>query len=243
MAAFSAEQVVRAWESAEAENGVEKALSLLSIAHPEKSTEELANLSIGRRDARLLDIRDRIFGGTLQAFAECPECAGRLEYALSSAELRGRDGESACLPLRIESEGFSLLLRLVNSTDLAAASRCERAGEARRMLAERCVLEATRDGGEAFVSEIPDTIIGQIAETLSRADPLADLTVDLRCPTCGHRWEVMLDIAAFLWPEVKALAKRLLREVHVLAQAYGWHEADILSMSSVRRQFYLEMAR
>jgi hypothetical protein len=32
-----------------------------------------------------------------------------------------------------------------------------------------------------------------------------------------------------------------MREVHRLARVYGWREADILSMSASRRQFYLEM--
>jgi hypothetical protein len=36
--------------------------------------------------------------------------------------------------------------------------------------------------------------------------------------------------------------RRLLREVHTLALAYGWREADILNMSARRRRFYLEMA-
>jgi hypothetical protein len=36
------------------------------------------------------------------------------------------------------------------------------------------------------------------------------------------------------------LAKAYLNEVHMLAWAYGWREADILAMSSARRQFYLE---
>ena len=34
---------------------------------------------------------------------------------------------------------------------------------------------------------------------------------------------------------------RLLRQVHTLAMAYGWREIDILSMSALRRQVYLEM--
>jgi hypothetical protein len=29
-------------------------------------------------------------------------------------------------------------------------------------------------------------------------------------------------------------------EVHVLARAYGWHEADIINMHPHRRRFYLE---
>ena len=53
-------------------------------------------------------------------------------------------------------------------------------------------------------------------------------------------WQLTLDIVSFLWSEISSLAKRHLREVHTLAWAYGWSEADILAMSPARRQFYLE---
>jgi hypothetical protein len=45
----------------------------------------------------------------------------------------------------------------------------------------------------------------------------------------------------FFWKEIAAHAKRLLREVHILAAAYKWREADILAMNPNRRQYYLEM--
>ena len=43
--------------------------------------------------------------------------------------------------------------------------------------------------------------------------------------------------------EVQARARRLLREVDVLARAYGWTEADVLALSEQRRTAYLEIVR
>ncbi len=60
-------------------------------------------------------------------------------------------------------------------------------------------------------------------------------------PQCPHRWPVTLDIASFFWNEIAVQAKRLCHEVHVLARAYAWREADILAMSERRRQYYLNM--
>jgi hypothetical protein len=51
---------------------------------------------------------------------------------------------------------------------------------------------------------------------------------------------MIFDIASFFWTEIAAEAKRLLGEVHILASAYGWREADILSLNPLRRRFYLE---
>jgi hypothetical protein len=50
------------------------------------------------------------------------------------------------------------------------------------------------------------------------------------------------DIEEYFWVEVAARAMRILREIHILARAYGWREADILAMSTRRRQAYLELA-
>ncbi|HEX2516118.1 MAG TPA: phage baseplate protein, partial [Chloroflexota bacterium] len=36
-------------------------------------------------------------------------------------------------------------------------------------------------------------------------------------------------------------ARRLLREVHTLARAYGWREAEILALPGRRRQTYLDL--
>ena len=53
----------------------------------------------------------------------------------------------------------------------------------------------------------------------------------------------MFDIVSFFWAEIDAWARRVLREVNVLARAYGWRESDILALSPVRRQIYLSMVQ
>ena len=57
------------------------------------------------------------------------------------------------------------------------------------------------------------------------------------------RWRAVFDIVTFFWSEIEAWACRILREVHILASAYGWCERDILALTSARRQFYLEMVQ
>jgi hypothetical protein len=76
---------------------------------------------------------------------------------------------------------------------------------------------------------------------MSNADPMADIHLALNCPSCEHKWMAPFDIVAFLWREISAAARRLLREVHTLASAYGWTESEILALSPVRRRAYLEM--
>jgi hypothetical protein len=61
-------------------------------------------------------------------------------------------------------------------------------------------------------------------------------------PGLRHSWDVLFDIVSFFWAEIGAWAQRLLREVHALASAYGWREADILALSAWRRRQYLDLA-
>ena len=104
------------------------------------------------------------------------------------------------------------------------------------------MLEASRDGVLVQVDALPDSVTTSLAERMTECDPGAETLLNLDCPACGHRWQAPLDVAAFVWAEINALSRRLLREVQTLARAYGWREPDILTMSAVRRQAYLEMA-
>lgn len=234
--------VIRAWEVAGGRDGAGRCVGLLTAMHPEMSKESAAALAVGRRDALLMELRTALFGDAVDAFAECPQCLERLEYVLPVSELRQGGTAPVEGPIMVEACGFRLQLRLLDSDDLAAAGACYGIEEARRSLLKRSVVGAWRGSQAAEVEELPAVVIERVSEALAEADPLADLNIDLQCAGCGHAWAVAFDIGSLLWTELNALAKRLMREVHTLAQAYGWREADILAMSSTRRQFYLELA-
>jgi len=138
-------------------------------------------------------------------------------------------------------EGYDLLFCLPNSLDLAQVVRCGDVTAARTLLVQRCVLQASRDDGAVAVAALPETVLTTLAESMDQYDPQAEVQLNLICPACGESWSVMFDIVSFFWSEICVQAKRLLREVYTLARAYGWREADILSMSAARRQLYLEM--
>jgi hypothetical protein len=108
------------------------------------------------------------------------------------------------------------------------------------MLFERCLLSVSCDGQMCKLDNLPDEILSKVEAAMSAADPQAEVQLDLFCPSCQHNWLATFDIASFLWSEINVWAQRLLNEVHLLAKAYAWREADILAMSPTRRRFYLE---
>jgi hypothetical protein len=76
---------------------------------------------------------------------------------------------------------------------------------------------------------------------MAELDGQADVSLDLNCAACAHRWQAPFDPAAFLLREVAEYAARLTTEVHQLARAYGWSEESILAMGPVRRRRYLSL--
>jgi hypothetical protein len=230
------------WERGVNEHPVDRALTLLSAYSPE-SREELAQLSIGNRDARLLEMYQHLFGPELPAFAGCPACGESLEYKLSTHELLELSASTAePAALAVESGGLWMRLRLPDSLDLRAIATCQDQESALRLLSERCVVEATLDGSPVVPTDLSSQVIETVSSALATADPRAEMLINLSCAACSHNWHVTLDIERFLWTKVCAAAKRLLRDVHTLASVYGWREPDILALSPARRQIYVEMA-
>jgi hypothetical protein len=249
MDVLTARKLLTVWEQGRPLSPLRQALLLLQAACPEASYEQLARLPVGQRDARLLTLRDAMFGPALVSRADCPACADPLELVLNSGDIRvgseehpdGGPGDRADLGVfSLSQSGYEVTIRLPNSLDLVSLEGGG-TGVSPRDLLERCVLTASRAGVAIPVGQLPDDVLDAAAERMAQADPQADVQVELNCPSCGHRWQVVLDIVDYFWCEIETWAIRMLREVHLLASAYGWREADILSMSSLRRQTYLEL--
>jgi hypothetical protein len=248
MRALSAAELLEVWEQGIDQTPVQRAMALLSPACPERSPDALARLSIGQRDADLLTLRERTFGSRLLSLATCPVCGKRLELTFDVADIQspslsqgGGGGESHADPLSLPVDGYGVQFRLPNSLDLEAVAGCGDASAVRQALLQRCLLSVRHGDGEVDGERLPAAVEEAVVEAMARADPQADVVLDLSCPACDHRWQAMFDIASFFWTELDAWARRTLREVHLLASAYGWREAEILALSPWRRQVYLEM--
>ena len=240
MRTLSALDLVRAWEAGRDRHPVDRALLLLALAYPELTRDQLAALTIGQRNGRLLALRQQLLGAHLNAYAECPQCREALEFSINAPSLRSP--EPAELMFTLAIDGLEVRLRLPDSLDLAAISDVPGPDEARRQLFERCVLEARQGETPVAAAALSDEIVTALADAMSERDPQASPRFRLNCPACGHGWAALFDIVSYFWTEINAYAQRLLGEVHRLARAYGWREADILAMSSARRQFYLNLA-
>jgi hypothetical protein len=239
MRALSAHDIVRLWEWGQDKHPVDRALMVLSLALPESSAQELAGLSVGQRNARLLTVRERTLGARLDGFARCPRCGESLEFDVEVGDIR--HPEVVDPEFVLEHDGYTLHGRLPNSGDLAAVVTAENVERARRLLIERCIRHAEKAGVAQPIGDLPETLLPALSEAVQAHDPQSDMRFALACAACGHEWSVQFDIVAFLWTELGDRARRLRLDVHTLARAYGWHEDEILKMSAASRQFYLDL--
>jgi hypothetical protein len=231
----SSEEILAMWEAALAEHPIDRALTI-AAAYSGQPKRTLAHLPVGVRDSLLFQARKCLFGPNLETFAQCPSCAGSLEFAVSIDELplsTCGELELASAPGAIYETESGLPFRLPNSFDLAAIADVADAEEAERLLVRRCVVK------DAF--DLDDRASESVSRAIAECDPAGDLELAVTCPSCGAQWTVILDIASFFWRELNSFAKRLIGEVDTLARAYGWPEQVILRLSPARRAMYLEM--
>jgi len=241
MRALSAIELLDVWERGQTQTSLERALTILTAARGEATPEHTAQLSIGRRDALLLTLREWTFGVHFAGLATCLACGERLELAFEASDIRT---EAAGDPLEEFTLGvgdYDVRFRLPNSLDLARCVDTAPLETIRQRLLQRCLLQVRRDGMEAPPEQLPSAVMEAIGVYMADADPQADVQLALVCPQCSHRWQAAFDIGHFFWHEIDAWAQRTLREVHMLASRYGWREMDILAMSAWRRQWYLNL--
>ena len=234
MRTFSASDILDIWEQGRRLHPLDRALLALSTALLEPS-EDMADWPLGRRNHALFDFHCQAFGSRLQGWTSCTGCGEKVEFDLDASELVSAQEEKHARPetLTVRGERF----RLPTSRDLAEVMAGSDARQAAIGLLERC-----REN-RAEPLALSDAMLEEVEEKLASADPMADICLALRCPACGHEWDGTLDIGRFVWAEIESRARRLLLEVHHLARAYGWTEAETLSLPAARRAMYLEMVQ
>ncbi len=229
------------WQAADGRPPAERSL-VLAASGGEGGEEPgvLERLPLGRRDARLLALHAALGGREFEATAPCPACGELAEFSVDPDGLPGADVEA---PTPLELAGFSVSWRPPDSADVVAAAAAGDAAAAERVLLARCVLAATGPDGEVAGPDLPEDVREALGRAMAEADPLGEVLVDVACPACETVFVADLDVAGFVWAELRVRARSLLHEVDTLARAYGWTEPEVLALAEPRRAAYLELAR
>lgn len=234
MRVLGATELLSLWERGTPRHALDRAALLAATAHPEWPADQVVDLPLGTIGASLLRLRAANFGPRIEAHADCRHCGERLAFTLDVAELlRSASPESADTPTSPSTEVAGLRVRAPSLRDLAAVTDLTPEAAADALLA-RCTLS-----GQGKPQD--EATRAQVEQALEALDPQADLAFTLNCVACGRQDMAQLDTAALLWEELTVRAGALLHEVHSLASAYGWSEAQILALSPARRAHYLAL--
>jgi hypothetical protein len=239
--ALSPEQIVGIWEKGHGASLPDIGMLLLTAAFPAASVGEVLSLTLGQRDACLLRLRERTIGPRMECLTECPACGAQVEAEIQCSDILFADFETPVVLKHTLEEGeFRIEFRPLTSVDLLAIRGYSDVGSARALLVRRAVSAAWRNGIPVAATNLPADLIEKTGDVLSERDPQCEVRLRQVCPQCEHAWTSLFDIVSFFWRELSVRAERLLSEVQQIAKAYGWSEREIMSMSPVKRQFYLE---
>ncbi|MEO6998479.1 MAG: hypothetical protein ABI112_10380 [Terracoccus sp.] len=207
------------------------------------------HLTIGDREALLLQLRGLTLGDRLECLVSCPrvECGLMMQVHLDVHDvlLPAYADPRAEHVLSLEHGGATIVLRL----RLPCAADLDRVGNlaspdaeaAATTLLAACVLDVRVDGTLAQLDLLDEVVVAEVERKLAELDPQAEIELELECSECGLPFEVLFDAGTFLLQEVDEQADQLLADVHLLALHYHWGEREILSMSSDRRSRYLDL--
>lgn len=233
------------WEAGLNQPPLDRSLHLLRVSAGATDLSSMATLSIGERDARLLQLREWLFGTRLTNLAHCPSCAQPVEWENDTRKLLLQTPVPAASirELTLEQAGFSIRFRLPNSYDLHRAMTDHAYQSDPTRLLIDCVLSSKQNGEPCSVNDLPANVVKAIDDRMAEEDPQADIDLLIDCPGCGHGWTARFDIMPYLWQEIDSWARHLMQDVFLLARTFGWAERDILQMAPTRRQLYIDMIR
>jgi len=143
MPAALTEALLQAFDSGENSSPGERGLILLGLAAPSLAEEDRESLTVGRRDAILIDLFERLFGDVTTALALCPSCGEQLEFDVPLADIRIPTPADRPDRFKLCWSGHEIAYRLPQTRDLAALGAepgHPAVAPAARSLAERCIL-------------------------------------------------------------------------------------------------------
>lgn len=196
--------------------------------------------TLGEMNRRLLELQQSLTGPRLALIAPCPHCGEQASFEVELPRLlQGLPEIVDPAEQQLSIDGWTLRFRPPSPADLPDVALDE-PGFVRHVL-DRCVVERQAPPG-AVDGVWPEAVLTVLNDKLEAADPGAEIGFALQCPACDQPWRAPFDPSASLWSWLQTLAERTLLDIDALARRYGWSEAQVLALTPIRRNAYLQLA-
>ena len=205
--------------------------------------EDVWRWTLPQRTQALLAVARARGTDSVAALARCPRagCGERTEMELGLASLASA-AETEFFPW--QGDAGRLLLRLPTGDDQRRWLAAAPADAAELPLAMASSLVCEVDGAAREDAwQLPEPWLPGVEDALAEHDPLTALNVTAACAGCGGELVAEIDLEALLLQELERAQRELLSDVHALASAYHWSEAQILRLPAWRRARYLAAVR
>ena len=204
--------------------------------------DDLIQLTACDRDRLLAVIYSRIYGRRVDSSAICAACgeafdlhfdlADLIDTLLSSTEtelIQTQPDRSYLLP-----EGIRFRLPTAED-ELAVIGMSQE--DAETLLLQRCMLAPESQEIEKGVNDF----LAKIQSAMAALAPLVDTELDAKCPECSYMQQVHFDLQHFLLQALCNDRDQLMRDLHILASAYGWGLNEILRLARSQRKSLVAM--
>src|SRR5919106_246694 len=180
--------------------------------------EAAREMPVGERDLLLAEVYHELFGPRVEASRRCGACGEPYDFDFQLVEvtssLSATPRPKAVVGLLADGRAQLASGHLVRAPTLAdeAAVAALSVEEAEAALLARCVEE-----GEADAPLEPEAA----AAVLEWLSPIVDIDLLGSCPECGAEEATRFSIEHYLIRALLGERRQLLREMHLLAAAYG----------------------
>jgi hypothetical protein len=208
--------------------------------HPPRE-EDLLDATLAWRLAALAAVTAASQGSRLAAVARCPgkDCGAAIDFELDLPALLATDaGRRVAGRIPLGGGSSEVALRLPTGRDQAGWRREPPPDPASMALSLDMEIDGRPAQDDRWMTEEFLEALGGLLES---ADPLTSLQARAECSGCGAVRDLDLDLETLLLRRLEAEQKYLLRQVHALAAAYHWPEAEILALPPGRRNRYLAL--
>jgi hypothetical protein len=203
---------------------------------------DLVRLTACDRDRVLAVIYSRIYGSRVDSSATCVACGEIFDLHFDLADLMDTLLSSTETELTQTQTDRSYLLpegirfRLPTAEDELSVIGMSQE-DAEKLLLQRCMLtheiQDMEKDAEGFLTKIQSE--------MAALAPLVDTELDAKCPECSHTQQIHFDLQHFLLQALCNERDQLMRDLHILASAYGWGLNEITGLARSQRKSLVAM--